>query len=44
MTTTLAAPLAPFADALLVPRRLLAAQESGRLSVPIRAWRAPVSP
>src|SRR5882724_6368357 len=37
MTTTLAAPLAPFADALLVPRRLLAAQESGRLSVPIRA-------
>jgi len=30
-------PLAPFADALPVPRRLVAAQEGGRLSVPIRA-------
>jgi FtsP/CotA-like multicopper oxidase with cupredoxin domain len=37
MTQTLAAPLAPFADALPVPRRLVAAQQNGRLSVPIRA-------
>src|SRR6266566_3839515 len=31
------APLAPFADALPVPRRLVAAWRNGRLSVPIRA-------
>jgi FtsP/CotA-like multicopper oxidase with cupredoxin domain len=37
MTSTLAVPLAPFADALPVPRRLVAAQHNGRLSVPIRA-------
>ena len=37
MTRTLAAPLAPFADALPVPRRLVAAQQHGQLSVPIRA-------
>jgi FtsP/CotA-like multicopper oxidase with cupredoxin domain len=37
MTQTLAAPLAPFADALPVPRRLVAAEQNGRLSVPIRA-------
>src|ERR1700746_3740795 len=37
MTRTLAAPLAPFADALPVPQRLVAAQQGGRLSVPIRA-------
>jgi FtsP/CotA-like multicopper oxidase with cupredoxin domain len=37
MTQTLATPLAPFADALPVPRRLIAARHSGRLSVPIRA-------
>src|SRR6266853_898744 len=37
MTPTLAAPLAPFADALPVPRRLVAARQNGRLSVPIRA-------
>jgi FtsP/CotA-like multicopper oxidase with cupredoxin domain len=37
MTLTLAAPLAPFADALPVPRRLVAAEQNGRLSVPIRA-------
>jgi o-aminophenol oxidase len=37
MTPTLAAPLAPFADALPVPRRLVAARPDGRLSVPIRA-------
>jgi FtsP/CotA-like multicopper oxidase with cupredoxin domain len=37
MTPTLAVPLAPFADALPVPRRLIAAQESDRLSVSIRA-------
>jgi FtsP/CotA-like multicopper oxidase with cupredoxin domain len=37
MTSTLAVRLAPFADALPVPRRLVAAQQSGRLSVPIRA-------
>jgi FtsP/CotA-like multicopper oxidase with cupredoxin domain len=36
MTQTLAAPLAPFADALPVPRRLVAAEQNGRLSVPIR--------
>jgi FtsP/CotA-like multicopper oxidase with cupredoxin domain len=32
-----AAPLTPFADALPVPQRLVAAQQGGRLSVPIRA-------
>jgi spore coat protein A, manganese oxidase len=37
MTPTLAAPLAPFADALLVPQRLVAAEQNGELSVPIRA-------
>jgi FtsP/CotA-like multicopper oxidase with cupredoxin domain len=37
MTSTLAAPLVPFADALPVPRRLVAAEQDGRLSVPIRA-------
>ena len=37
MTPTLAAPLAPFVDALPVPRRLVAARPNGRLSVPIRA-------
>ena len=37
MTAPLAAPLAPFADALPVPRRLVAAMQNGRLSVPIRA-------
>lgn len=37
MTTTLSTPLAPFADALPVPKRLVAAQQNGRLSVPIRA-------
>ena len=37
MTQTLTAPLAPFADALPVPQRLVAAQQNGRLTVPIRA-------
>jgi FtsP/CotA-like multicopper oxidase with cupredoxin domain len=37
MTTLLAVPLAPFADALPVPQRLVAARRNGRLSVPIRA-------
>jgi FtsP/CotA-like multicopper oxidase with cupredoxin domain len=37
MTATLAVPLAPFADALPVPQRLVAARQNGRLSVPIRA-------
>ena len=37
MTATLAVPLAPFADALPVPQRLIAARQNGRLSVPIRA-------
>jgi FtsP/CotA-like multicopper oxidase with cupredoxin domain len=37
MTPTLAAPLAPFVDSLPVPKRLLAARQDGRLSVPIRA-------
>jgi FtsP/CotA-like multicopper oxidase with cupredoxin domain len=37
MTPTLAAPLAPFADSLPVPKRLVAARQDGRLSVPIRA-------
>ena len=37
MISTLAAPLAPFADALPVPRRLVAAQQDGRLSVTICA-------
>src|SRR2546430_2618907 len=37
MTPTLAVPLAPFADALPVPQRLVAARQNGRLSVPIRA-------
>ena len=37
MTPTLAAPLAPFADALPVPQRLVAAEQNGELSVPIRA-------
>jgi spore coat protein A, manganese oxidase len=30
-------PLAPFADALPVPQRLVAARQDGRLTVPIRA-------
>ena len=34
---TLTAPLAPFADALPVPERLVAAHQNGRLTVPIRA-------
>lgn len=33
----LAAPLAPFVDALPVPQRLVAARQNGSLSVPIRA-------
>src|SRR6201993_5543163 len=37
MTSTLTAPLAPFADALPVPQRLVAAEQDGELSVPIRA-------
>src|SRR5689334_24063145 len=37
MTTTPGTPLAPFADALPVPLRLVAARLNGRLSVPIRA-------
>ena len=37
MTTPLAVLLAPFADALPVPPRLVAARRNGRLSVPIRA-------
>jgi FtsP/CotA-like multicopper oxidase with cupredoxin domain len=37
MTRTLAAPLAPFADALPVPQRLVATQQHGQLSVPIRS-------
>jgi len=37
MAAPLAVPLAPFADALPVPRRLVAARRNGRLSVPIRA-------
>jgi FtsP/CotA-like multicopper oxidase with cupredoxin domain len=37
MTPTLAAPLAPFADALPVPQRLVAAEHHGELSVLIRA-------
>jgi FtsP/CotA-like multicopper oxidase with cupredoxin domain len=37
MTPTLSTPLAPFADALPVPKRLVAARQDGRLSVPIRA-------
>jgi spore coat protein A len=37
MTSTLAAPLVPFADALPVPQRLVAAEQDGELSVPIRA-------
>src|SRR5580704_6500707 len=37
MTRTLGAPLAPFADALPVPQRLVAAERHGQLSVPIRA-------
>ena len=37
MNPTLAAPLAPFADALPVPRRLVAARQDGQLTVPIRA-------
>jgi hypothetical protein len=37
MTPTLAAPLAPVADALPVPQRLVAAEQNGELSVPIRA-------
>src|SRR6266700_510897 len=37
MSPTLAVPLAPFADALPVPQRLVAARRNGRLSVPIRA-------
>jgi FtsP/CotA-like multicopper oxidase with cupredoxin domain len=37
MTQTLTAPLVPFADALPVPQRLVAAEQDGRLTVPIRA-------
>ena len=37
MTQPLAAPLVPFVDALPVPQRLVAAQQNGRLTVPIRA-------
>jgi FtsP/CotA-like multicopper oxidase with cupredoxin domain len=37
MTPTLAAPLAPFADVLPVPQRLVATEQNGELSVPIRA-------
>src|SRR2546430_13902390 len=37
MIPTLTAPLAPFADALPVPERLVAARQNGRLSMPIRA-------
>jgi FtsP/CotA-like multicopper oxidase with cupredoxin domain len=37
MNPTLAAPLTPFADALPVPRRLVAAEQNGRLTVPLRA-------
>jgi hypothetical protein len=37
MTPPLIVPLAPFADALPVPLRLIAARQDGRLSVPIRA-------
>lgn len=37
MTRTLAGPLAPFADALPVPQRLVAAEQHGQLRVPIRA-------
>src|SRR2546430_1077744 len=37
MIPTLGVPLAPFADALPVPQRLVAARRNGRLSVPIRA-------
>ena len=37
MTATLSTPLAPFADALPVPLRLVPARLNGRLSVPIRA-------
>ena len=37
MTSMLAARLTPFADALPVPRRLVALRQNGRLSVPIRA-------
>jgi FtsP/CotA-like multicopper oxidase with cupredoxin domain len=35
MTPKLAAPLAPFADALPVPQRLIAARQNGELTVPI---------
>jgi len=37
VTPALAALLAPFADVLPVPRRLVAAKQNGELSVPIRA-------
>src|SRR5260370_33772162 len=37
MTPTLGVPLAPFADALPVPQRLVAARRNGRLSVPTHA-------
>src|SRR6266852_2641284 len=37
MAAPLAVPLAPFADALPVPQRLVAARRNGWLSVPIRA-------
>ena len=37
MTPTLTAPLAPFADALPITERLVAAPQNGRLTVPIRA-------
>jgi spore coat protein A len=37
MTPTLTAPLAAFVDALPVPRRLIAGDRDGRLTVPMRA-------
>src|SRR5260221_447063 len=37
MTPTLTAPLAPFVDALPVPRRLIAGERDGRLTVRMRA-------
>jgi FtsP/CotA-like multicopper oxidase with cupredoxin domain len=37
MTATLSTPLAPFADALPVPERLVAAERDGELTVPLHA-------
>ena len=37
MTSTLRTPLAPYVDALAVPRRLVAAEHDGRLTVHMRA-------